>query len=218
MDEEKHIAALKEAILSMDYDLMSRAAREAMEAGVNPQRAILEGMSPAMAEIGEKFQSGEYYLPELIVAGDVMKEGLKIVSPYLKGKSEKGRKKLVIATVQGDNHDIGKNIAGTLLSVHGFEVVDLGIDVSPEKIVDAVKEHKPAILGLSALLTVTMPKMAEVLKGLREAGLRDSVKVILGGTAVTPEFARRIGADHATNNAAEGVTKCLEWVKGGEGG
>jgi methylmalonyl-CoA mutase cobalamin-binding domain/chain len=213
MDDEKHIAALKRAILSMDYDLMSRAAREAMEAGVNPQRAILEGMSPAMTEIGEKFQSGEYYLPELIVAGDVMKEGLKIVSPYLKGESEKGRKKLVIATVQGDNHDIGKNIAGTLLSVHGFEVVDLGIDVSPEKILDAVKEHKPAIVGLSALLTVTMPKMAEVLKALREAGLRDGVKVILGGTAVTPEFARRIGADYATNNAAEGVKKCLEWIK-----
>jgi methylmalonyl-CoA mutase cobalamin-binding domain/chain len=213
MDDEKHIAALKRAILSMDYDLMSRAAREAMEAGVNPQRAILEGMSPAMTEIGEKFQSGEYYLPELIVAGDVMKEGLKIVSPYLKGESEKGRKKLVIATVQGDNHDIGKNIAGTLLSVHGFEVIDLGIDVSPEKILDAVKEHKPAIVGLSALLTVTMPKMAEVLKALREAGLRDGVKVILGGTAVTPEFARRIGADYATNNAAEGVKKCLEWIK-----
>ena len=218
MDDEKHIAALKQAVLNMDYDLMSKAAREAMDAGVDPLRAMLEGMSPAMTEIGEKFQSGEYYLPELIVAGDVMKEGLKIIRPHLKGESEKGRKKLVIATVQGDNHDIGKNIAGTLLSVHGFEVVDLGIDVSPGKIVDAVKEHKPAILGLSALLTVTMPKMAEVLKSLREAGLRDSVKVILGGTAVTPQFARRIGADYATNNAAEGVTKCLEWVKEGEGG
>ena len=112
MDEAKHIAALKEAVLNMDYDLMDKAAKEAMAARVDPLKAIMEGMSPAMALIGEKFQCGEYFLPELIVAGDVMKEGLKIIQPYLKEKKGEERKKFLIATVEGDNHDIGKNIVG----------------------------------------------------------------------------------------------------------
>jgi corrinoid protein of di/trimethylamine methyltransferase len=216
-EETKYLAALKEAILQMDYHLVVKAAQEAMEAKVDPLRAITEGMSPAMALIGEKFQTGEYFLPELIVAADVMKEGLKIINPYLpKGGSRAGRK-VVIATVEGDNHDIGKNIATTLLTARGFEVSDLGIDVPAKKIVAAVQEHQPAILGLSALLTLTMLKMREVITALKEAGLREKVKVIIGGSSVTPQFAQSIGADYSTTNAAEGVEKCLEWVKSQEG-
>ena len=213
MDEGKHIAALKEAVLNMDYELMDKAAKEAMAAKVDPLKAIMEGMSPAMAFIGEKFQTGEYFLPELIVAGDVMKEGLKIIRPYLKEKGSQGEKKFLIATVQGDNHDIVKNIVGMLLSLHGFEVIDLGFDIPASKIVEAVQKHEPGIVGLSALLTVTMPRMGEVVKALKTAGLRDKVKVIVGGTSVTPQFARGIGADHASTNAAEGVEKCLEWAR-----
>jgi len=213
MDEGKHLAALKEAVLKMDYELMEKAAKEAMAAKVDPLKAITEGMSPAMALVGEKFQCGEYFLPELIVAGDVMKEGLKIIQPYLKEKGGRGGNKFLIATVQGDNHDIGKNIVGMLLSLHGFEVIDLGFDVPAAKIVEAVRKHEPGIVGLSALLTVTMPRMGEVVQALKTAGLRDRIKVIVGGTSVTPQFARSIGADHASTNAAEGVEKCLEWVR-----
>jgi methylmalonyl-CoA mutase cobalamin-binding domain/chain len=215
--ESGYFNALKEALLEMDYDKMKKAADEAMEAGVDPLKAVTEALSPAMVIIGGKFQSGEYYLPELIVAGDVMKEGMKIIGPYLKGKSKAPGQKFVIAAVEGDNHDIGKNIVGTLLSARGFEVIDLGVNIPARKIVDAVKEHRPVILGLSALLTVTMPKMGEVIQALKEAGLRNSVKVIIGGTSVTPEFARRIGADHSSTDAADGVEKCVQWVSPGKG-
>jgi corrinoid protein of di/trimethylamine methyltransferase len=216
-EEKKHLAALRDAVLQMDYNRVVKAAQEAMDARVDPLKAVLEGMSPAMTLIGEKFQTGEYFLPELIVAADVMKEGLKIIQPYLKGKDSRPGKKMVIATVEGDNHDIGKNIVATLLSARGFQMIDLGIDVPAGKIVQAVREHKPAILGLSALLTLTMVKMGEVLNALKEAGLRERVKVITGGTSVTPEFARKIGADCSTTNAVEGVEKCLEWVNPREG-
>jgi corrinoid protein of di/trimethylamine methyltransferase len=213
MDDSKYLAALKEAVLKMDYDLVAQAAQEAMEAGVDPFRAIGQGMSPALAEIGEKFRTGEYFLSELIVAGDVMKEGLKIIHPYLKGQAEHPGPKVVIATVQGDNHEIGKNIVRTLLAVRGFEVIDLGADVPARRVVEAVQEHQPMIVGLSALLTVTMPKMGEIIKALKEVGFRDKVKVMIGGGSVTPQFAQSIGADHSSTNAAEGVEKCLSWVK-----
>ena len=217
MDEKKHLEDLKAAVLNRDYDGVRNAARAAMEANVDPLRAIAEGMSRAMAIVGERFQAGEYFLPELVVAGDVMKEGMKIIKPYLKGASYEKGEKVIIATVEGDLHDIGKSIVITLLRARGFDVVDLGVDIPAEKMVHAVREHKPVIVGLSALLTLTMPKMAEVMAALKEAGLRDEVKVIIGGTSVTPQFAERIGADHSTTNAAEGVEKCLEWVQRPEG-
>ena len=215
MAEERYLAALKEGILNLDYTGVVRAAEEAMDAGIDPLRAITDGMAPGMSIVGEKFETGEYFLSELVVAGDVMREGLKIINPYIKEDDAKRREKMVIATVEGDMHDIGKSIVATLLMARGFEVVDLGVDIPAEKIVDAVREHKPAILGLSALLTVTMPKMREVIEALRAAGLREEVRVIIGGSSVSVQFAESIGADHGSNNAVEGVEKCAEWVKEG---
>ena len=212
MEEKEHLLALKESILSLDYNKVREAAEEAMKAGVDPLKAITEGMAPGMTIIGEKFQAGEYFLSELVVAGDVMREGMKIIDPYIKEEGSEQKKKMIIATVEGDNHDIGKSIVATLLAAQGFNVIDLGIDVPAERIVAAVKEHRPAIVGLSALLTVTMPKMGDVVKALRSAGVREQVKVIIGGTSVTPQFAESIGADHSSTNAVEGVGKCLEWV------
>lgn len=212
MEEKEHLLALKESILSLDYNKVREAAEEAMKAGVDPLKAITEGMAPGMTIIGEKFQAGEYFLSELVVAGDVMREGMKIIDPYIKEEGSEQKKKMIIATVEGDNHDIGKSIVATLLAAQGFNVIDLGIDVPAERIVAAVKEHQPAIVGLSALLTVTMPKMGDVVKALRSAGVREQVKVIIGGTSVTPQFAESIGADHSSTNAVEGVGKCLEWV------
>jgi corrinoid protein of di/trimethylamine methyltransferase len=216
-DEARYLKALKEALLEMDYDKMKKAAEEAMAAGIDPLKAVTEALSPAMVVIGEKFQSGEYYLPELIVAGDVMKEGMEIIGPYLRGKGREPGHKFVIATVEGDNHDIGKNIVGTLLSARGFDVIDLGVNVPVQKIVETVQEHRPEILGLSALLTVTMPKMGETIQTLKAAGLRDQLKVIIGGSSVTPEFAREIGADHGSTDAVDGVEKCMQWVSAAKG-
>lgn len=212
MDDEKYLNALKESVLKLDYAGVVKAAEEAMAAGVDPLKAITEGMAPAMAIIGENFQSGECFLPELVVSGDVMMEGIKIINPYIKGEDSKRREKVVIATVEGDLHDIGKGIVRTLLTARGFEVIDLGIDIPAGKIVEAVKEHEPAILGLSALLTVTMPRMGDVIEGLKAEGLREKVKVIIGGTSVTKSFANSIGADHSSTNAAEGVERCVEWL------
>lgn len=212
MNDETYLTALKESILKLDYEGVAKAAKEAMEAGVDPLKAITEGMAPAMAIIGERFQSGECFLPELVVSGDVMMEGIKIINPYIRGEGSKQRERMVIATVEGDLHDIGKGIVRTLLTARGFEVIDLGVDVPADKIAEAVKAHEPAILGLSALLTVTMPRMGDVMEALKAEGLREKVKVIIGGTSVTETFAQSIGADHSSTNAAEGVEKCVEWV------
>jgi len=209
---EKYLASLKEGIVNLDFAAVVKVAGEAMDAGVDPNVAVTEGMVAGMAVVGEKFEKGEYFLSELVVAGEVMKEGLEVVKPYLKGDSSKRLEKVVIATVEGDHHDLGKNIVSTLLRVQGFEVVDLGADVPTAKIISAVKEHKPAIVGMSALLTLTMTEMGEVIEALKTANLREKVKVILGGTPVTTEFAENIGADHRASNALEGVRKCLEWV------
>jgi len=212
MVRENYLASLKKSIINLDFKAVVEVAKEAMDAGVDPHTAITDGMVPGMTIVGEKFESGEYFLSELVVAGEVMKEGLEIINPYIKGDSAKRLGKVVIATVEGDNHDLGKNIVTTLLGVHGFEVVDLGKDVPTDKIIAAVKERKPDILGLSALLTVTMPKMGEAIDTLKAADLRERVKVIVGGSPVTPEFAESIGADHCAVNALEGIKKCTEWV------
>ena len=212
MGEDKYLAALKENIVGLDFAGVAKMAEEAMKAGVDPTKAINEGMVPGMAVVGEKFEKGEYFLSELVVAAEVMKEGLKVVTPYIKGEGARKLGKVVIATVEGDHHDLGKNIVSSLLRVQGFEVIDLGVDVATEKIIGAVKEHQPSILGMSALLTLTMPKMGEVIKALKAASMREKVKVIIGGTAITEDFAASIGADHKAVNALEGVRKCVDWV------
>ena len=212
MVRENYLASLKKSIINLDFKAVVEVAKEAMDAGVDPHTAITDGMVPGMTIVGEKYETGEYFLSELVVAGAVMKEGMEIINPYIKGDSSKRLGKVVIATVEGDNHDLGKNIVTTLLGVQGFEVVDLGRDVPTDKIIAAVKERKPDILGLSALLTVTMSKMGEAIEALKAAEIREKVKVIVGGSPVTPEFAESIGADHCAVNALEGIKKCTEWV------
>jgi len=209
---EKYLVSLKESIINLDFDGIHKAAKEAMDAGVEPMRAIMEGMAPAMAVVGNKFETGEYFLSELVVAGEIMKEGMEIINPYIRADSSKRAECVVIATVEGDNHDIGKNLVATLLKPQGFEVVDLGTDVPANSIVEAVKEHNAVIVGLSALLTSTMANMGEVIKALEATSLRNRVKVIIGGAPVTPQFAKSIGADHGALNAMEGVHKCVEWL------
>lgn len=208
----KYLRSLREGIIALDFAAVTKAAKEAMESGVDPNVAISEGMVPGMVIVGQKFEKGDYFLSELVVATEVMKEGMNVITPYLKGQTLKKLGTVVMATVEGDLHDLGKNMVTSLLGVHGFEVVDLGIDVPTNRIIAAVKERHPAIVGMSALLTVTMPKMGEVINALKVASLREKVKVIVGGSPVTDEFAVSIGADHRAVNAAEGVKKCAEWM------
>jgi len=212
METKEYLALLKQSIINLDFDGAVKVANKAMEAGVDPYLAINEGMVPGMAVVGDKFEKGEYFLSELVVAAEVMKEGLAVITPYLKKDVSKKIGKVVIATVEGDYHDIGKNIVTSLLRIQGFEVVDLGTDVPTDKIITAVNEHQPDIVAMSALLNLTMIKMGETIEALKAAKLREKVKVIVGGTSLTDEFAQKIGADHCAADAFEGVKKCLKWV------
>jgi len=151
---------------------------------------------------------------ELVISAEVMKEGMNIIKPYIKGEGVKTQGKVVLATVAGDQHSIGKDLVATLLNSSGFEVIDLGVDVPTEKIVDAVRRHKPQILGLSALLTTTMPEMENIIKALKAAGIRKNVKVIVGGSPLTDEYAKKIGADYRALDAMNGIAKCREWIVG----
>ena len=212
VSQERYLEDLRNSVVNLDFESVTRAAKDAMKAGVDPLKAIEEGLTAGVRIVGEKFARYEYFLAELVVAGEVMKEGISIIKPYVKGESVKSKGTIILATVMGDNHDIGKNLVATMLMVSGFDVVDLGVDIPTETIVEAVRSVKPQILGLSALLTVTMSVMGEVIKALKASGLREHLKVIVGGSPVTEEFAKMIGADYRAADAMDGVRKCTEWV------
>jgi len=210
--EEEILGKLRDAIVNLDIEGVQKACREAIDAGISAYRAVTDGMAKGMEIVGEKYENGEYFLAELIMAGETMKEGLKVLEPYLKSGEVKRAGRIVIGTVKGDLHDIGKNVVVTLLNAAGFEVIDLGVDVPPEKFVEAVKQNNPGIVGMSALLTTTMIEMENVIKALKEAGLRDKVKIIIGGAPITQEYAEKIGADAAAQDAVEGVNICKTWI------
>jgi corrinoid protein of di/trimethylamine methyltransferase len=209
---EELLREVSAALASLDEVLVEELVVKALEAGCPPLEVVERGMRPGMEEVGRRFERGEYFLPELIVAADIFQGVLsRRVLPLLPRESRVlGR--VVIGTVRGDIHDIGKNLVAAMLRASGFEVIDLGVDVPPERFVEAVREHKPDILGMSALLTTTMLEMRNVIDALRAAGLRDKVKVIVGGAPVTEEYAREIGADAYARDAVEAVKKCAELV------
>jgi 5-methyltetrahydrofolate--homocysteine methyltransferase len=169
--------------------------RELLDGGASPDALMTEAMIPAMEEVGDLFQQGKYFLPEMLMAARAMQRGMDVLKPALLSSGGGFFGKVVIGTVRGDIHDIGKNLVGMTLEGAGFEVVDLGVDVSPERFTEAVREHAPQVVGLSALLTTTMLSMKDTIDALSEAGLRDGVKVMVGGAAVRPEFASEVGAD-----------------------
>jgi len=209
------LSSLIKAIISGDRARAVQLATEAVSAGVNPEDIITKGLQPGMMTVGEKFSSGEYFLPDMLMAARAMKSALDVLKPLLakSGLTTLGR--VVIGTVQGDMHDIGKNVVATFLGGSGFEVYDLGLNVTPQQFVDAVREKKADILGLSALLTTTMPTMGQTIKDLEKAGLRSRVKVIVGGAPVTAEFARFIGADAHARDGGEAIPVCKKLVQRG---
>jgi 5-methyltetrahydrofolate--homocysteine methyltransferase len=167
----------------------------ALDKNIPPKEIIADGLTAGMEIVGDKFNAKEYYVPDMLASAEAVSAAMDILKPLLEASDIKSKGKFAIVTVKGDIHDIGKNIVAILLKGAGYEVEDLGIDVATEKIVDYVRENKPEFLGLSALLTTTMLVMGEVIEALKAVGLRDTVKVLIGGAAVSEEFAREIGAD-----------------------
>jgi 5-methyltetrahydrofolate--homocysteine methyltransferase len=184
-----------EAVLDGDAKGAAAAVEAALAAGESPQTILNDACIPAMAEVGALFEEGEKFVPEMLISARAMAAAMTILRPLLVAAGVKNVGKVVLGTVHGDLHDIGKNLVGMMLEGAGFEVIDLGTDVPPQKFVDAVKEHQPDIVGMSALLTTTTKAMPATLSALAEAGVRDQVKVIIGGAPITDDFAKRIGAD-----------------------
>jgi len=196
---------LRAAVLAGRAPDASAAARQALAAAVDPVDLVNQGVGPAMDEVGRLYEAGEYFVPELLLSARATKEVFQLIRPLLAQKGAKPTGRVVLGTVQGDLHDIGKNLVGAMLEGSGFEVIDLGVNVAPNKFVAAITERQAQIVGLSALLTTTMPAMKTTLEALRAAGVRDRVKVIIGGAPVTPAFAQSIGADAYGENAAVAV-------------
>ncbi len=196
---------LYEAILTGDADTSVRLVEEALEADVDPQVLVQQYMIPAMDEVGRRFENAEYFVPELLIAGRAMKGALELLRPRLAERGVEPTGRVVIGTVLGDVHDIGKGLVASMLEGGGFEVIDLGVDVPAEKFVEQAKASGANLVALSALLTTTMLEMQGVIAALEEAGLRDRCKVMVGGAPVTEQFAKKIGADGYSRDAAAAV-------------
>lgn len=200
------------AILEGDAPAAESLVQQALCEGVDPQKLLDGYMIPAMDEVGKRFEANEYFVPELLIAARAMKKGLELLRPLLAERGEKPLGRVVIGTVRGDLHDIGKNLVAAMLEGGGFEVIDLGVDVTPEKFIAAVREHDAHIVAMSALLTTTMPGMKSILEALQEAGIRDQVKVMIGGAPVTRRYAEEIGADAFSDNASGAVRAARELI------
>ncbi len=197
---------LHDAILTGDAKKAHTATQSAIEAGMGAMGLISGAMVPAMDEVGRLFEAEEYFVPELLLAGRAMKSAMELLRPLMVASGQKLGTRVVIGTVKGDLHDIGKNIVASMLEGSGLDVIDLGADVAPEKFVSAVHEQQPQIVCMSALLTVTMPAMKTTIEALKAAGVRDRVKVLIGGAPVTSQYASEIGADGYSDNASGAVS------------
>lgn len=202
---------LRDAIVNFDEEAAVSEVRNALGSGI-PVREILEAIASGLEEVGRRYESHEYFLAELMLCGETAKRAIDVLKPVMEGRKESIVGKVLFGTVKGDIHDIGKTIVSSFLSGAGFLVYDLGVDVDAQKFVEKTREIGPEIVAMSALLSTTAPYMEEVIRALKEAGLRDKVKVIIGGRPVTREFCERIGADATTPNPAEAVAICKGWL------
>lgn len=197
--------ALNQAVISGQDQQVKELAQQAVDAGVKPLDIINEGLIKGMNVVGQRFKVGDMFVPEVLMSARAMAAGMEVVKPLLLDGEITNKGTVVIGTVKGDLHDIGKNLVGMMLESSGYKVIDLGTDTDPEAFVNAVKENNAKVLGLSALLTTTMLAMKETIEALEEAGLRDQVKVMIGGAPITQEFADEIGADGYAPDAASAV-------------
>ena len=200
-----NLTALHTAILNGDLKAAVAVTKEALAEKIDPLDLVQNHMVPAMDEVGRRFECEEYFVPELLLSARAMKGSLELIRPLLAAQGAEPVGRVVIGTVKGDLHDIGKNLVSSLLEGGGFEVIDLGSDVAPEKFAQAVKERDANIVCLSALLTVTMPAMKTTIQALKDAGVRERIKVLIGGAPVTQQYADEIGADGYVQNATVAV-------------
>jgi len=210
MSEKDILKKLYEGVLGGMMDSAAEAAQEALDAGLTPLKAIDEGMSPAIKEVGERFGRGEMFLPEMVASADAMEAALAILEPHFEGDEGESKGKVLIATVQGDIHDIGKNIVVALLKVNGFDVVDIGRDIASTDIVDKAVDLGVEVIGLSGLLTTSLPMMRDIIQMLDDDGVRDQYKVIIGGGPTSQEYADEISADGYGETAYSAVELCTQ--------
>lgn len=204
------LEVIKECLINLDGECVLENIRKAINQGISASKIVLESMNEAMMEIGRLYEEGEYFIAELIEAAEIFKNAMNILEQKLKEEARgiglgRRRLRIVLGTVKGDIHDIGKTIVKVMLQAVGHEVIDLGVDVSAEKFVEAIERYKPHVLGMSALLTTTMKYMEEVIREIEKRGLRKNVFIIIGGAPTSEEFAKEIGADAWAKNAVEAV-------------
>ena len=203
-----NFADLSQAVIAGQEARVKELTQAAINSGAEPLAIINEGLIAGMNVVGASFKSGQMFVPEVLMSARTMSAGMELVKPLLLGQEVPSAGKVVIGTVKGDLHDIGKNLVAMMLESGGFNVVNLGIDLAPEKFVQAVKDYQPQVVGLSALLTTTMLVMKDVIELLKEEGLRDKVKVVIGGAPISYDFASEIGADGFAPDAASAVDLC----------
>jgi 5-methyltetrahydrofolate--homocysteine methyltransferase len=204
------LQGIAEAVIRGDRDAVGSMTQAAVDEGVSAEQIINEGLIAGMGVVGTKFKANEFYVPEVLIAARAMHAGMAIIKPLLAESGVQPRGTIAIGTVKGDLHDIGKNLVAMMMEGGGFEVIDLEVDVAPEKFVEAVKDKGAQIVALSALLTTTMPSMKDTIEALKEAGVRDQVKIMIGGAPVTQNYADEIGADGYSPDAASAVDKANE--------
>lgn len=207
------LAELSDCVVKFDMERIGTLALEAVKSGISAYDAIISGMAKGMTKVGEMYESGEFFVGELMMAGETMKKGVATLKPYLDKENIKPVGIVVLGTIKGDLHDIGKNIINTLLTASGFKVIDLGVDVDAKNFVMAALEYKPDIVAMSALLTSSMPNMKDVISELKSTRLSNKIKIIIGGAPVTGQFMRNVGADAYANDAVQGVEICKKWVR-----
>ena len=209
MKTESTLEKLRDNIIEFRTDEITKDVEEAINTGLDPQD-IVNALSEGLDIIGERYQKGEAFLPELISAGETMREAMEVIGPHLK-KNEENLGVVSIGTVKGDLHDIGKNIVKAFLTANGFKVQDLGVDVGPEKFVNSLRTSHVDIVAISALLTNAVPEVGTVIKSLGDTGLRKTVKIIVGGAALNNEAARDVRADAYESDAVSGASRCVSW-------
>jgi 5-methyltetrahydrofolate--homocysteine methyltransferase len=206
------LKTIYDGVMEGDQDAVMDGVRAALDGHVSAEAILKQGMMTAMAKVGELFEEGEYFVPELLIAARAMQGGLDILKPLLAAEDVEPIGKVVTGTVKGDLHDIGKNLVGMMMKGAGFEIIDLGSDVSPEQFIAAVKDSGAKVVAMSALLTTTMANMPATIKAFEDAGIRDQVKIMVGGAPVTQEFADKIGADGFAPDASQAAKVALTFV------
>jgi 5-methyltetrahydrofolate--homocysteine methyltransferase len=208
--KEEMLESLKEAIVIFDIDNIKTMAESALKQGVSAYDGVINGMGKGVEIVGQKYQQGEFFLPELVMAGETFKEGMKVFGGHLKPSEIASHGRVVIGTVEGDLHDIGKNIVASMVEASGFEVHDLGVDVTADHFLTKAREVSADVVAMSALLSTTFPHMKEVVDAIRKAGL--SSKIIVGGAPLNTETAKSLGADGYGRDAVEGANICKQWT------